>query len=66
MEPYIRTGGTDYQLNDTTTYGSAITALNTSGQAVGWTQSGGIGPPTPNAVFWTYTISGGTITSQCP
>jgi probable HAF family extracellular repeat protein len=64
VQPYIRTGGTDYALNDTQQYGSTITALNTSGQAVAWAAASGINPIEPNAVAWTYTISGGSVTSQ--
>ena len=45
-------------------YGSSITALNTSGQAVGWTEQNGVAGPSPQAKVWTYTISGGAITSQ--
>ena len=36
MNPDIYSGGTFYALTDNTYYGSVITALNTSGQAVGW------------------------------
>ena len=59
MNPYIHTGGTYYTLNDNTYYGSSITALNTSGQAVGWTEQNGVAGPSPQAKVWTYTISGG-------
>jgi hypothetical protein len=60
--PYVRTGGTDYGLTPNSSYGSIVTALNTSGQAVGWLDGGTV--PRPNAQVWTYTVSGGVLTQQ--
>ena len=55
--PFVRTGGTYYHL---TAGNGIISALNTSGQAVGWNGSA----TTANAQVWTYTISGGSVTAQ--
>jgi hypothetical protein len=60
--PYIRTGGTDYGLTPNSSYGSVVTALNASGQAVGWLDGGTV--PRAEAQVWTYTISGGSLTAQ--
>ena len=65
--PAVYTGGTTYGLNqpagDTYTSGGAgILALNTSGQAVGFTTPGN--PGIMQGALWTYTISGGVVTSQ--
>ena len=63
MSAFVRTGGTYYHLNDISgPYGSCISALNTSGQAVGWLQTDI--PPRPHAAVWTYTISDGSVTAQ--
>ena len=44
---------------------ATITALNTSGQAVGWADTGdGVGVPPHDAEVWSYTISGGSLVSQ--
>ncbi len=64
--PYVYSGGSVYALNrpatDVFTYGGAgIVALNTSGQAVGFSTPYAA---TVDATIWTYTISGGSVTSQ--
>ncbi len=67
--PYVYTGGTVYPLHsasgDSDTYtspgGCSIVALNTSGQAVGLAATGSV--PDAHAAVWTYTISGGSVTS---
>ena len=64
--PYVYTGGSAYALNRPatdiyTTDGAGIVALNTAGQAVGFsTPYAG----TVDATVWTYTISGGSVASQ--
>ena len=65
--PDVYTGGTACGLNQPTgdTYtsgGAGIVALNTSGQAVGFTTPGN--PGVMQGAVWTYTISGGSVTSQ--
>ena len=65
--PYVYTGGTAYALNlpagdGYTGSGAGILALNTSGQAVGFTTPGN--PPLSQGAVWTYTISGGVVTAQ--
>ncbi len=65
--PMVYTGGTAYGLNlptgdGYTSDGAGIDALNGNGQAVGFTTPGN--PPGIQAAVWTYTISGGTVTSQ--
>ena len=65
MTPTIYTGGSAYALNlptgDTNGPGAGILALNTNGQAVGFSD-----PATGNiqGALWTYTISGGSVASQ--
>jgi hypothetical protein len=44
-------------------YGAGVVAMNTSGQAVGFFTPG-VAPPPVNAAVWTYTVSGGSLTSQ--
>ena len=61
------TGGTAYALNQPTgdaytSGGAGIVALNTSGQAVGFTTPSN--PPIIQGAVWTYTISGGAVTAQ--
>ena len=67
--PYVDIGGTTYALNQPasdepyyTAWGAGITALNTNGQAVGFSTPGN--PEDMNAAVWTYTVSGGSVTSQ--
>ena len=70
--PIVYTGGTSYALNlptgdiyNSNPAGAGIVALNTSGQAVGISNpSGGVNPPSIQGAVWTYTISGGSVTSQ--
>ena len=64
--PYVYSGGSIYALNraagdDYTTDGAGIVALNTSGQAVGFCTPQNL---LIEASVWTYTISGGSVTSQ--
>ena len=65
-QAFVRIGGTCYPLNSVVpTYSATITALNTSGQAVGWADTGdGVGVPPHDAEVWSYTISGGSLVSQ--
>ena len=65
--PYVYTGGSAYALNRPatdiyTTDGAGIVALNTSGQAVGFSTPGNC--RAVDAAVWTYTISGGSVASQ--
>ena len=63
LSPYVYTGGTYYGLlNNLAEYGSSVLALNTSGQAVGWSETGS--GSSPDATVWTYAISGGTMKAQ--
>ncbi len=65
-QAFVRIGGTCYPLNSVVpTYSATITALNTSGQAVGWADTGdGVGVPPHDAEVWSYAISGGSLVSQ--
>ena len=67
--PFVYIGGTTYPLNQPasdepyyTAWGAGITALNTNGQAVGFSTPGN--PEDMNAAVWTYAVSGGSVTSQ--
>ena len=76
--PMVFTGGTAYALNmpagetyDTNPSGAGILALNTKGQAIGFStpdfgQMAPVGARLPDveAAVWTYTISGGSVTAQ--
>jgi probable HAF family extracellular repeat protein len=62
MSPYISAGGTYYTLNNLAEYGASVLALNTSGQAAGWGETGS--GSAPDATVWTYTVSGGTMSKQ--
>jgi hypothetical protein len=64
--PYVYSGGSVYALNrpasDVFDFdGAGIVALNTAGQAVGFSTPYAA---TVDATVWSYTISGGSVTSQ--
>ena len=64
--PYVYTGGSMYVLNSPWTgVQSGIVAMNNDGQACGYNKNAiGMDPAGLFATVWTYTISGGVLTSQ--
>ena len=63
--PCLYNGGSLYTMSNVYSAGGAAADFNENGQAVGYVlyTPGSPAPTTANATYWTYTISGGAISS---